>query len=65
MSFGSTNAPSTFQVLMNYTFKPFPIHFLLVFFDDILIYKKYCENHVQYVDMVLKQLKDQALEVFL
>jgi hypothetical protein len=59
--FGLTNAPSTFKSLMNSIFNPFLRKFELLFFDDILIYNKYWEEHVQHVDNVLQLLEEKKL----
>jgi hypothetical protein len=61
MPFGLCNAPSTFQSLMNQVFRPFLRHFVLVFFDDILIYSKTWKDHLTHVDQVLSLLAQHRL----
>jgi hypothetical protein len=61
MPFGLCNAPSTFQSLMNHVFHPFLCHFVLVFFDDIIIYRKTWTNHLAHVDRILHILSQHQL----
>jgi hypothetical protein len=61
MPFGLCNAPSTFQSLMNHVFHPFLCHFVLAFFDDILIYRKTWTDHLTHVDQVLHLLSQHQL----
>ncbi|KAD4981923.1 hypothetical protein E3N88_18594 [Mikania micrantha] len=61
MPFGLTNAPSTFQRLMNDVFRPFLRRFILVFFDDILIYSKTWDDHLHHIAITLQLLLDHSL----
>jgi hypothetical protein len=56
MPFCLCNAPSTFKSLMNHVFYPFFRHFVLAFFDDIIIYRKTWQAHLAHVDQFLQLL---------
>jgi hypothetical protein len=63
MAFGLCNAPATFQVLMNDVLQPFLRRFVLVFFDDILIYSKTWVDHLRHFRAVLDELRRHQLFV--
>jgi hypothetical protein len=61
MPFGLCNAPSTFQRLMHDIFRPLLDDCVVVYLDDILVYSKTPEDHVEHVRRVLQLLRDHRL----
>jgi len=74
LPFGLTNAPATFQAVMNKLFSQNkynadgaenPMHilseFVLVFINDILIFSKTAEEHKKHIDIVLQLLREHKI----
>ncbi|XP_070010114.1 uncharacterized protein [Nicotiana sylvestris] len=61
MSFGMTNAPTTFMYLMNSVFQPYLDSSIVVFIDDIFMYSSSQQEHEQYLRIVLQTLREKKL----
>ena len=58
MPFGLCNTPSSFQATMNRLFQPHLCRYIIVFFDDILIYSRSLNDHLEHLEIVFQVLKE-------
>ena len=57
LSFELTNAPATFQGMMNIIFQQHLENFVLVYLDDILVFSKTQEEHLEYLHKIFNILR--------
>ncbi|MCU7858926.1 MAG: DDE-type integrase/transposase/recombinase, partial [Candidatus Thiodiazotropha sp. (ex Lucinoma kastoroae)] len=63
MAFGLTNAPATFQRLMERCMGELNLRECLIFLDDILIFSVTFEEHIKRIDAVFSRLHEHGLKL--
>lgn len=63
MPFGLTNAPATFQRLMESCMGDLYLKYCLLYLDDIVVYSKTYEEHLERLEAVFERLKENGLKL--
>ena len=63
MPMGLTNAPATFQRMMEAVLRPFLTDFCMVYLDDIIVYSRTEEEHVEHILSILEALHRHGLKI--
>ncbi|GBG88302.1 hypothetical protein CBR_g46869 [Chara braunii] len=63
MPFGLCNAPGTFQTEMHRIFRPYLDKFMVVYLDDILVFRKTAREHAEHLALVLQSLRDSQYKI--
>ena len=61
MPMGLSEAPGTFMRLMHFVLRPYIGVFVVVYFDDILVFSKSLKEHVDHLKAVLQTLRKERL----
>jgi hypothetical protein len=65
MPFGLCNAPPTFHRMMKDILRDFLHKFVTVYLDDVCIYSRTLEEHMEHMRLVLQRCKEEGLKVHL
>ena len=60
---GLASAPATFQRLMQATMSDFAFQFLLVYLDDLLVYSKTFDEHMEHLERLLQRVTETGLKL--
>ena len=63
MPFGASNAPATFQRLMDRVLRGLTWHQCIVYIDDVLVFAKSFSAHLANLDLVLTRIRDAGLKL--
>ena len=63
MPFGCSNAPSTFQRLMEHCMGDLNLRQCLIYLDDIIVFSKTFQEHLQRLESVFSRLKEYGLKL--
>jgi small nuclear ribonucleoprotein (snRNP)-like protein len=63
MPFGLCNVPATFQRMMNDILRDFLHKFVTVYLDDVCIYIRTLEEHLEHMRLVLQRFKEEGLKL--
>ena len=63
MPFRLTNAPATFQRLMETCLGDLNIHWYIIYLDDIVIFSKDPASHLERLEIVLQKLEETGLKL--
>lgn len=63
MPMGLCNSPATFQRLMQQIFNDSAFQILLTYLDDLIVYSKTIDEHLERLDKVFTKLKEHGLKL--
>jgi hypothetical protein len=63
MPLGLCNAPATFQRMMNDILRDLLHKFVTVYLDDVCIYSRTLEEHLEHMRLVLQRFKEEGLKL--